>query len=96
MITTNMANAAAIKATNLELGAIQEAVEGVGPFGEEGEGEGDPNSGKTLIATFIPFSQCLPTPQMYHFLPVVVRGITSFPEVKGVISLLGVQLLKAA
>lgn len=76
MIATNIANTATIKATNLELGAIQEAAEGAEPFGEEGEGEGDPNSGKTLIASFIPLAQCFPTPQMYHFLPVVVREMT--------------------
>lgn len=94
MMRTNIANAATIVATNLESREVEEANEEAGALGE---GAGDPDSaGQTLIASFIPFSQCLPTPQMYHFFPGEVREISSFPEVKGVTSLPGVQLLKAS
>lgn len=96
MITTIIANAATITATNLESREIEVADEEEEP-GLLGEGAGDTDSaGQTLIASFIPFSQCLPTPQMYHFFPGEVREISSFPDIKGVTSVLGVQLLKAS
>lgn len=95
---TIIANAATSKATNFESGEIEDANEEEEEEpGLLGDGAGDTDSaGQTLIASFIPFSQCLPTPQMYHFFPGEAREISSFPDVNGVTSLLGVQLLNAS
>ncbi|GAY34956.1 hypothetical protein CUMW_284760 [Citrus unshiu] len=45
-------------------------------------------AGCTVITSFWPpFSQCLPTPQMYHFLPGVSKTIVSLSETQGRLTL---------
>lgn len=47
-----------------------------------GDGDGTSKASCTLMTSFWPFSeQCVGFPQMYHFFPLVSRGIVSLPEV---------------
>jgi hypothetical protein len=48
-----------------------------------GEGAGDTVCGNTVMTSFwFLTSQCLATPQMYHFFPGIAKVITSLPLVR--------------
>lgn len=57
------------------------------PFAElgapaAGDGDGTSKASCTLMTSFWPCEQCFGFPQMYHFFPLVLRGIMSYPVVK--------------